>query len=43
MALDFYARSGFKAIGRKVEVADDPRNTKGWDTTVAPQIPIVKP
>jgi GNAT superfamily N-acetyltransferase len=40
-ALDFYIRSGFTAIGRKIEVADDPRNTKGWDKTVAPKIPIV--
>lgn len=43
MALNFYARSGFTAVGRKIEVADDPRLTKGWDQKIAPQIPIVRP
>ena len=43
MALNFYARSGFTAMGRKIEVADDPRLTKGWDQKIAPQIPIVRP
>ncbi|MFT4708170.1 MAG: GNAT superfamily N-acetyltransferase [Ascidiaceihabitans sp.] len=42
MALNFYARSGFTAVGRKIEVANDPRNTSGWDKTIAPQIPIIK-
>jgi GNAT superfamily N-acetyltransferase len=43
MALDFYKRSGFTAIGRKIEVADDPRNSNGWATSIAPQTPIIKP
>ncbi len=43
MALNFYARSGFTAVNRKIEVANDPRNTNGWDTKIAPQIPLIKP
>lgn len=43
MALSFYKRSGFIPTGRKIEVADDPRNTKGWDKSIAPQTPIVEP
>lgn len=43
MALNFYARSGFTAVGRKIDVTDDPRNTKGWDAKIAPQVPIIKP
>ena len=43
LALNFYARSGFTAIGRKIEVADDPRLTAGWDKTIAPQIPLISP
>ena len=43
LALNFYARSGFTAIGRKIEVANDPRLTAGWDKTIAPQIPLISP
>jgi GNAT superfamily N-acetyltransferase len=42
-ALRFYARSGFTAIGRKIEVADDPRATLGWDETLAEHVPIIRP
>jgi GNAT superfamily N-acetyltransferase len=42
-ALSFYARSGFTAIGRKIEVADDPRATLGWDETLAAHVPIIRP
>jgi GNAT superfamily N-acetyltransferase len=43
MALNFYERSGFTAVGRKIEVANDPRNVSGWDTNIAPQVPVIKP
>lgn len=43
MALNFYIRSGFVAVNRKIEVADDPRNTLGWAKTIAPQIPPIDP
>ena len=42
-ALNFYIRSGFTAISRQVEVADDPRVSNGWDTSIAPHIPIIQP
>ena len=42
-ALNFYIRSGFTAISRQVEVADDPRLSNGWDTSIAPHIPIIQP
>lgn len=43
IALDFYMRSGFEAISRKIEIADDPRNTLDWDASIAAQIPVIKP
>lgn len=43
MALGFYARSGFTAIGRRIEVANDPRNTNGWDKNIARHMPVVSP
>jgi GNAT superfamily N-acetyltransferase len=42
-ALNFYIRSGFTAIHRQVEIADDPRISNGWDTSIAPQVPIIQP
>lgn len=41
VALSFYKRGGFSAVGRKIEIADDPRLTKGWGETVAPHVPII--
>ncbi|MEM8654229.1 MAG: GNAT family N-acetyltransferase [Pseudomonadota bacterium] len=39
-ALGFYRRSGFVPIRQKVEVADDPRLTFGFDRGLAPHVPI---
>ncbi|MDV7145690.1 GNAT family N-acetyltransferase [Tropicimonas sp. TH_r6] len=41
-ALDFYRRSGFTAIRRQVEIADDPRLTGHLDARSAQQIPIIR-
>lgn len=43
MALSFYVRSGFTAVSRKIEVADDPRLTKGWSKKLASHVPIIQP
>lgn len=42
-ALSFYRRSGFTPIGRKLEVAMDPRLTGVLPRTAAPQVPILDP
>ncbi|MEL6464789.1 MAG: GNAT family N-acetyltransferase [Pseudomonadota bacterium] len=42
-ALGFYRRSGFVPISQKVEVADDPRLTFGYDRGLAPHVPIFDP
>jgi GNAT superfamily N-acetyltransferase len=42
-ALDFYRRSGFRAVARRVEVADDPRLIGLLPRDAAPAIPIVEP
>ncbi len=41
-ALDFYRRSGFTAIRRQVEIADDPRLTGHLGAQSAPRIPIIR-
>lgn len=40
-ALGFYLRSGFTAVGRKIEVADDPRTNGTVPKTAAPQTPHI--
>lgn len=40
-ALDFYIRSGFRPIGRQVEIADDPRALGVLPREAAPQIPLL--
>lgn len=42
-ALDFYLRSGFVAVGRKIEIADDPRIAHGYDRSLAPHVPLIDP
>lgn len=42
-ALGFYQRSGFTPIGRRIEIADDPRVAHGYDRDLAPHIPIIDP
>lgn len=41
-ALGFYLRSGFQAVGRKIEVADDPRTTGTVPPEAAPQTPWIR-
>jgi hypothetical protein len=42
-ALGFYQRSGFAPIGRRIEIADDPRITLGYDQSLAPHMPLITP
>ncbi|WP_299555330.1 GNAT family N-acetyltransferase [uncultured Tateyamaria sp.] len=42
-ALGFYRRSGFVPIRQKIEIADDPRITFGYDRALAPHVPIFDP
>lgn len=42
-ALGFYRRSGFVPIRQKIEIADDPRVTFGYDRSLAPHVPIFDP
>ncbi|WP_299599948.1 GNAT family N-acetyltransferase [uncultured Tateyamaria sp.] len=42
-ALGFYQRSGFTPIGRRIEIADDPRVAHGYDRDLAPHIPVIDP
>ncbi|WP_299371311.1 GNAT family N-acetyltransferase [uncultured Tateyamaria sp.] len=42
-ALAFYRRSGFTPIAQKIEIADDPRITFGYDRSLAPHVPIFDP
>jgi GNAT superfamily N-acetyltransferase len=39
-ALAFYLRSGFRAVRRQIEIADDPRTAGILPRTAAPEIPI---
>lgn len=41
-ALGFYIRSGFTPIGQKVEIADDPRLTLGFDHRLAAHVPVFR-
>ena len=41
-ALGFYLRSGFRAVRRSVEIADDPRLKHGYDRALAPHVPIIE-
>jgi GNAT superfamily N-acetyltransferase len=41
-ALGFYAKAGFRAYKRAIEVAPDPRLTGSLPKTAAPQIPIIE-
>jgi GNAT superfamily N-acetyltransferase len=41
-ALAFYLRSGFKPIGRRVEVADDPRRAGLLPRSAAPHVPLIQ-
>ena len=40
-AMEFYTRSGFTPIKRKIEIFDDPRKSHGWDPTLAPHLPML--
>ena len=40
-AMQFYLRSGFTPFNRKIEVFDDPRKAHGWDTSLAPHLPML--
>lgn len=40
-ALAFYLRSGFRAVGREIEIADDPRLDGTLARSAAPQVPIL--
>ena len=40
-ALQFYIRSGFTPIGRRLEIDDDPRQTGIYPKTAAPQVPLL--
>jgi GNAT superfamily N-acetyltransferase len=40
-AMQFYTRSGFTPIKRKVEIFDDPRKSHDWDPTLAPHLPML--
>mmetsp|Transcript_7578 Transcript_7578/g.13066 ORF Transcript_7578/g.13066 Transcript_7578/m.13066 type:complete len:197 (+) Transcript_7578:1694-2284(+) len=42
-ALGFYRRSGFTPIRQRIEIADDPRITLGYDPALAPHVPIIAP
>lgn len=42
-ALDFYIRSGFTAVRRQIEIADDPRLTGDLPRNAAPQVPLIAP
>ena len=41
-ALGFYLRSGFRAVRRSIEIADDPRLKHGYDRALAPHVPIIE-
>lgn len=41
-ALGFYLRSGFVAVRRSIEIADDPRISHGYDRDLAPHVPIIE-
>lgn len=42
-ALGFYQSSGFTAVKRQVEIADDPRLKYGYDRALGPHVPILEP
>jgi hypothetical protein len=42
-ALGFYQRSGFVAVQRRIEIADDPRLAHGYDRSLAPHVPLIDP
>ncbi|WP_415401369.1 GNAT family N-acetyltransferase [Tateyamaria sp. SN3-11] len=42
-ALGFYRRAGLVPIAQRVEVADDPRITQGYDRALAPHVPLIDP
>ncbi|MGS4985663.1 hypothetical protein SAMN05444149_107111 [Pseudosulfitobacter pseudonitzschiae] len=42
-ALGFYRRAGFVPIRQQIEIAEDPRVSKGYDTALAPHVPIFAP
>jgi len=42
-ALAFYQRSGFRPVRQKIEIADDPRIHHGYDSALAPHVPIIAP
>ena len=42
-ALGFYRRAGFTPIRQQIEIAEDPRVSKGYDTALAPHVPIFAP
>lgn len=39
-AMPFYRRSGFAPIAQKIEIADDPRISHGYDRALGPHVPI---
>ena len=42
-ALGFYRRAGLVPIAQRVEIADDPRITQGYDRALAPHVPLIDP
>ncbi len=42
-ALDFYRRSGFVPVAQRIEIANDPRITQGYDRALGPHVPIFDP
>ncbi|WP_390912012.1 GNAT family N-acetyltransferase [Pseudosulfitobacter sp. SM2401] len=40
-AMQFYVRSGFVPIKRKIEIFDDPRKSNGWNPSLAPHLPVL--
>lgn len=39
-AMPFYRRSGFIPVSQKIEIADDPRITQGYDRALGAHVPI---
>ncbi|WP_299620348.1 N-acetyltransferase [uncultured Tateyamaria sp.] len=42
-ALGFYRRAGFTPTRQRIEVADDPRISLGYDPALAPHVPLFRP
>lgn len=40
-AMAFYRRSGFVPVAQKIEIADDPRISCGYDRALGPHVPII--